>query len=531
MHPSSQTREEVQMFREVSMAEIREVLRLRQQGRSLHAIERLLSLDRKTIRRYLELATAAGFDPKGDAVSEAAVSAVLARARPGRPAWHGESWAELGRHHMFLKARLDTGLTLTKIQTLLGRQGIVIPYRTLQRYAAAELGWGGRRETVPVADGEPGHELQADFGRLGKVGRAVGPRRLVKGLALTPCVSRYTFCWPTYGETLPEVIEGFEEAWDFYGGVFRVVIVDNFKAVVDRADPLNPRLNPGFLEYAQARGFVVDPCIIASPTQKPRVERAVPYCRNSGFAGEDFPDLERAREGMLRWSLEEAGMRIHGTTQRRPREHFLEVEQGHLLPAPTARYDVPIYARSKVARDHHIEVARAVYSVPGGRVGQHVDVRADSRLVRILQHGQLLREHPRQPPGGRSTYPEDLPEYKRGYALRDIEYLKRQAAAQGEQIGIYAARLLDDPLPWTRMRKVYRLLSVAKRFGAERVEHACRRTLELGVVDVTRVQRMVERALEQENREAGRPLLAPVLHPRFARDPSEFAVIKEDDHA
>jgi transposase len=342
------------MFREVSMAEVREVLRLRQQGRSLHAIERLLSVDRKTIRRYLEFAATAGFDPKGDAVSEAAVSAVLARARPGRPVWHGESWAELERHHAFLKARLDAGLTLTKVQTLLGRQGIVIPYRTLQRYCTAELGWGGHRDTVPVADGEPGHELQADFGRLGKVGRAAGQRRLVKGLALTPCVSRYTFCWPTYGETLPEVIEGFEEAWTFYGGVFRVVIVDNLKAVVDRADPLNPRLNPGFLEYAQARGFVVDPCIIASPTQKPRVERAVPYCRNSGFAGENFADLEAAREGMVRWSLEEAGMRIHGTTPRRPREHFLEVEQAHLLPAPSSRYDVPIYARSKVARDHHL---------------------------------------------------------------------------------------------------------------------------------------------------------------------------------
>jgi transposase len=513
------------------MAEVREILRLRQQGRSLRAIERLLSVDRKTIRRYLEAAVAAGFDPQGGEVSEAAVSAVLTQSRPGRPAWHGESWSELARHHEFMKAKLDDGLTLTKVRILLVRRGLEIPYRTLQRYCTAELDWGGRRDTVAVADGEPGHELQADFGRLGKVGQVVGQRRVVKGLALTPDVSRYTFCWPTYSETLPEVIEGFEEAWDFYGGVFRVVVVDNLKAIVDRADPINPRLNPGFLEYSQARGFVVDPCIIRSPTQKPRVERAVPYCRNSGFAGEDFPDLERAREGMLRWCLEEAGMRIHGTTQRRPREHFLEVEQAHLLPPPITRYDVPIYAQSKVARDHHIEVARAVYSVPGGRVGQHVDVRADTRLVRISQHGQLLRDHPRQPPGGRSTYPEDLPEYKRGYALRDIEYLKRQAAAQGEQIGIYAARLLDDPLPWTRMRKVYRLLSLVKRFGAERVEPACRRTLELEVVDVTRVQRMVERALEQESQEAGQPRLAPVLRPRFARDPTEFAVTKEDDHA
>jgi hypothetical protein len=167
---------------------------------------------------------------------------------------------------------------------------------------------------------------------------------------------------------------------------------------------------------------------------------------------------------MRRWCLEEAGARIHGTTQRRPLEHFLEVERAQLLPAPSTRYDTPIYAQPKVARDHHVEVGKALYSVPGGRIGQHVEARADSRLVKISQHGQLLREHPRKPPGGRSTFAEDLPEHKRAYAMRDLEYLKRQAAGHGAQIGIYAARLLDDPLPWTRMRKVYRLLSLVKRF-------------------------------------------------------------------
>jgi hypothetical protein len=79
-----------------------------------------------------------------------------------------------------------------------------------------------------------------------------------------------------------------------------------------------------------------------------------------------------------------AGTRIHGTTQRRPLEHFLEAERPHLLPAPPARYEVPIYARPKVHRDHHVEVARALYSVPGGHLGEHVEVRADSRLVRIF---------------------------------------------------------------------------------------------------------------------------------------------------
>lgn len=524
------------MFREVPMVEVREVLRQRQQGRPLREIARLTMLDRKTVRRYLEAAESAGFSPGAGEIGEELVSAVAAQLRPGRPGGvgHAESWSELESQHGFLKEKVEDGLQLTKIRTLLRRRGVEVPYRTLHRYCASAFPEqvGGQRETVPVADGQPGHELQVDFGRLGKVGPASGTRRMVKGLVLTACVSRHQFCWPTYGESLHEVIEGFEAGWTFFGGVFRVLVVDNLKAVVDRADPLSPRLNPGFLEYAQARGFVVDPCVIGSPTQKARVERAVPYCRDSGFAGEDFADLLSARRGMRTWCLEEAGMRVHGTTRRRPLEHFREVEQAYLLPLPETRFDVPLLTQAKVARDHHIQVANALYSVPGDRLGQWVEVRADSRLVRISQHGQLLREHPRQPPGGRSTFPEDLPQHKRAYAMRDIEYLKRQATGHGEHIGIYAASLLDDPLPWTRMRKVYRLLGLVKRFGPQRVDAACRRTLELDLVDVIRVQRMLERALEGERAQPYRQLPpAPILRPRFARDPSEFAAGRENDHA
>ena len=77
----------------------------------------------------------------------------------------------------------------------------------------------------------------------------------------------------------------------------------------------------------------------------------------------------------------------------------------HLLSAPTDRYDVPVFVRAKVARDHHIQVEKALYSVRGGRIGQHVQVPADSRLLKISQHGQLLREHPRKRPaaGARSS--------------------------------------------------------------------------------------------------------------------------------
>jgi hypothetical protein len=77
-------------------------------------------------------------------------------------------------------------------------------------------------------------------------------------------------------------------------------------------------------------------------------------------------------------------MRVHGTTQLRPAEHFRLEEQPVLAAAPTAPYDVPVYATAKVHRDHHIEVAKALYSIPGNLIGTRVDVRADRSLVRVF---------------------------------------------------------------------------------------------------------------------------------------------------
>ena len=63
---------------------------------------------------------------------------------------------------------------------------------------------------------------------------------------------------------------------------------------------------------------------------------------------------------------------------------------------------------------------------------------------------QLIKVHPRQPPGHRSTDPADLPSEQTTYALRDIAHLQRLAAGHGDAIGVYAAAVLDTPLPWTK---------------------------------------------------------------------------------
>lgn len=514
-------------FREVSVTEIREVLRLWLRGEGLRSIAQLAAPDRKTVRRYVEAAQAAGLVRDGGEVqlTDELVGVVVEAVRPARPRGRGAAWERCAAERDRIKAWLDDGVPVVKIADLLARRGVVVPERTLHRFCADELGYRKQHTTVRVDDGEPGGEVQVDFGRLGYLVDAQGRRRLVHGLIFTAVFSRHMFVWLCHRQTLEDVIAGCEAAWTFFGGVFAVMIPDNLSPVVAKADATAPRLTDAFIEYAQSRGFVVDPARVRRPQDKPRVERTVQYVRGNFFAGEQFRDLADAQHRVERWCLDTAGTRMHGTIQARPVEVFGVDEQPLLLPAPTEPYDLPVYRRAKVHRDHHIEVARALYSVPGALIGQHVDVRADSALVRISHRGQVVKVHPRMAPGRRSTDAADLPADKTAYAMRDLDKLHAKAAGHGDAIGRYAAALLDTPLPWTRMRAVYRLLGLVGKWGADRVDDACRRALDAEAVDVGLIGRMLERATETDSDQ--RPPAGTVVAGRFARDADEFAVNRE----
>ena len=263
---------------------------------------------------------------------------------------------------------------------------------------------------------------------------------------------------------------------------------------IQTADPLEPRFNRTFLEYAQARGFHIDATRARHPCDKARVERAVSTVRDDCFGGERFAEVEPARVHARHWCEHEYGMHRHGTTQRLPREHFEADERTHLLPAPTARYDVPLWCEPKVARDQHAQVARALYSLPTPLVGRTLHARADTVTVRFYDGTTLVKTHPRMPAGGRSSDPNDFPAHKSAYALRDVAFLEREATRHGEAIGRYAHALLDVPLPWTRMRRVYALLGLVKRLGADRVEASCVIALAADMFEIRRLQRMLELA-------------------------------------
>jgi transposase len=510
-------------FREVHVIEVREVLRGWLAGAGLRTVAAQAGVDRKTARRYVQAAQRAGVARDGGSgqVTDEVIAAVVSAVRPVRPAGHGSAWQLLQQQREQITAWVGQGLTVVKIGTLLQRRGVTVPYRTLHRFCVQCCGFGRGAQTVRVADGDPGVEVQIDFGQLGLLPDSVsGRRRVTHALIFTAVYSRHMFVWPTVSQTLEAVIAGCQQAWEFFGGVFSVLIPDNMSAIVADADAINPKFTVGWLDYAQHCGFVTDPARVRHAKDKPRVERTVQYVRSNFWAGETFLDVADAQARAHTWCLQVAGQRIHGTIQARPAEVFAAAEAGLLLPAPP-RYDVPIFKTVKVHRDFHIEVGKALYSVPKAYIGAHLDVRADSALVQLFHRGQLVKVHPRQRPGGRWTDPDDLPPAKVGYAMRDLDRLVAAARRHGDDVGIYAERLLDDKLPWTRMRAVYRLLGLARRYGDQAVNTACGKALEVDVISVTKIASMLDRATAGDPVPPPRP--AATTTGRFARDPGEYA--------
>lgn len=522
-------------YLEVGMWEILDVLRRVHRGESYAAIERATSRTRKTARRYVRLALKAGWQRSGPEPDEALAGTVARALKPGsKDAVAGEAEARLAPHRdqiaRWLATRNDEerGLRLSKVHTLLERKGIEVAYSSLHRFAVRHCGFHDhRRITVRVADVAPGELAEVDFGKLGLVPdrEHEGRRRMVYALLVTLVHSRHQYLHITTSQRIPDLIEGIEAAWAFFGGVTARVVLDNLKAAVVKADRYDPTFQRIFAEYARFRGFVIDAAGARHAKGKPHVERNVQYARESFFRGETWIDAAHVQREAVRWCLEVAGTRTHGTTCQRPLAVFEDTERPALVPLTDERFDTPSWATCTVHGDHHIQVGRALYSVPHDYLHKPVDVRSDTRLVRIYFRGELIKTHPRQPPGGRSTDYDDYPTHLATYAMRDPERALAEARRKGQAIGRFVERLLSGTFPWARLRQAQKLLRLADKYGRARVDDACHRALTFDIVNVHRVERIVKLDLERpgttDKPTTGGPLvLLPV--PRFLRPAGSF---------
>ena len=512
-------------YREVPRMEIQEIIRRWQAGGSLRQIAAGTGLSRDTVTRYVAAARAEGIAQDGPVAAEEQLSrlAAMGQVGPRQVEMPSQDLLEPWADQIYQWLTGDR-LLLTRIHELLLVRGCTVSYSSLRRFIV-KRNWGRRRvRTVRMADTAPGEVAEVDFGRLGMItDPATGKRKVVWALIVVLSHSRHCFVWPTHSQKLEDVIAGLEAAWAFFGGVPRYLVIDNFPAAVAGPDALHPRLTRGFLEYSQHRGFVADPARVRHPKDKPKVERSVSYVRERLFKGGDFNGLAHLRNEAQRWCLEVAGQRIHGTTRRKPLLVFQDEERHALLPWDGEPYEITHWRTAKVHPDHHVACQYALYSVPSSSCppGQKVEIRLDSKLVRIYHRGKLIKVHQRQPRGGRATDPDDYPAELSAYTMKAPDRIKRSAALHGPAVGQFAERLFDDRHPWSKIRQGHKLIRLGDRYTSERLDAACRRALAVDLIDVNRVERILVQALEQE---AMPQLPLPMPAGRFARPGSVFAL-------
>ena len=484
------------------MIEIKEILLRITSKSSIRNISDCLGIHRKTIKNYVMLARRYGFDPYKDSkdmITDELIESIKSCMSISKSKDLLIPRNELlAPHKDKIEQYLKSGIKGSKIIILLARSGIVVTKSSFYRFLRNSCESYNRKNiTVRLPEVDPGIYAQADFGKLGKIwDKTTNKLRVAWALVITLCHSRHMFIYVTFKQDMPAVIAGFEGAWAYFGGTVQLVIVDNLKAVIDKSNRCDPKINKTFLEYAQYRGFTLDPCNAGHPKGKPIIERNVPYVRDNFFAGETFIDISDCQERATSWCTNIAGKRIHGSTGCVPIVVFEESEKDKLIACSYDRYDIAIWAVCKVHPDHHIRFKNSLYSLPTKYIGKSVEVRGDSALVKIYFAGALIKVHKSVGPGKRSTDFEDYPKELTPYTLRNPKYQIRQGYGKSEVIGAFIEEMLTGPYPWHRLRSVQKILRLSDKYTAQRMDAALKKAKHYEIYDMRRIENILKNNVE-----------------------------------
>lgn len=346
---------------------------------------------------------------------------------------------------------------------------------------------------------QPGEEAQVDFGYAGKMIDAEDGRlRRTWAFVMTLSWSRHQYVEFVFDQKLTTWLRLHRNAFAFFGGVPRRVVIDNLKAGIAKACWENPQPQMAYRECAEHYGFLIAPCRPKTPEHKGKVEQGgVHYVKRNFLGGREPTTVSQANRDVRLWCLTTAGQRVHGTTQEQPLARFEESEREQLQPLPVTPYDLAIWKQVKLHRDCHIVFERAYYSAPFRLVGQQMRVRGGTREVRIYTSDyQLVATHERAAPGQRRTHPDHLPPEKVDGVFLNREACLALAAEVGPATRQLVEELFADPA-MERLPMVRRLLRLRERFDEERLEAACDRALRFGDPGYRTVKGILQKELEQ----------------------------------
>jgi transposase len=481
------------MANALKMALIETIYTLHHRGWSRRRIARELGINRETVARYLQrpppdskpanapigseaiqAESKPANAPTGSHQSEEADFSVLGTAGqrlevvPSTPrrVSQCEPWRAV------IEAKLAQDLSVQRIfQDLVGEHGFAASYYSVRRFVNKLA----PRQELPVRRLEcaPGEEAQVDFGAGAWVHMPDGKRRKTHVFRIVLSHSRKAHSEVVYRQTNEDFLHCLENAFQYFGGVPRRLVLDNLKAGVLQPDWYDPELHPRFASFCQHYRTVAWPLRPRKPEHKGKVERGVGYVQDNGLKGHTFTSLEAQNQHLLAWETTVADTRIHGTTRQQVGKYFLEVERPALQPLPPERFPFFHEGRRSVSRDAHVEVDHAYYSVPPEYLYRRVWVRWDGRLVKIFdEQMRPITTHAQREPGRFSTHDYHLADEKicevergAGFLLKQIRRLGHQTTRWAE--GLLAARGIEG------IRALQGLKHLARRYHCEQLEDAC----------------------------------------------------------
>lgn len=508
------------------MADIKEILVQWDAGDDLSTIARTLGYSRPTVRKYVRAAERLGLAPDQRRRDEAAwdqlTAAALAQVAAQRPP--GAITGDLSRFHAYLDLHVGRVHLTTLHQRLRDEQGLRASWGTFYRYVRAT--WPERMVRTPQAtirldDPPPGAEAQVDFFFAGRwFDPEAGRERKLYGFLMTLSHSRHSFLYPVLAEDSTAWLDGHLAAFTFFGAVPKRIVPDNLSAGILKADRYDPRLNRAYGELARYYGCTIDPARVAHPKDKPRVERTVPYARDSFFAGRTFASLTQMRAEARRWAVDVAGLRSHGTTREQPFRAFQVREQPAMLALPPTPWEPVTWLRAKLRPDCHLVALKAAYSAPYAFVGRELDVRVGRTLVHIYDGAELLTTHPRRE-RGRSTRLEHYPPVGQAF----LRASPRACVEQAQRIGPATTTLIQGLLiteTLHHLREAQAVLRLGQQYPAEHLDRACQRALAAGDGRLRTVRGLLAHPSPEQD-----PTTAPAGVPTpagaFLRGPDTFA--------
>jgi transposase len=328
--------------------------------------------------------------------------------------------------------------------------------------------------------------------------------------------SNYTYVEATATQRSQDWIASHVRTLEYIGGVPAALVCDQLKSGVARACRYEPEAQRTYEELAEHYQTTVMPARPKHPRDKASVEVGVQIVQRwilARIRNEVFHSLGElnARICELLVDLNGRVMRRYGKSRR---ELFEHLERDKLRPLPTTRFEYAEWIKVRPNIDYHVVVDWHFYSVPHSLRHEQLEARLTQTTVEIFNNRSRVWAHRRSSiRGGFTTVAEHMPSAHRAQA----EWTPTRILAWAEKLGPATRQLAGEilqerPHPEQGFRSCLGILRLAKRYGDDRVEAACRRALSVRARSYRHVESILKRGLDRTAPTGSETASSPIHH-------------------